>query len=295
MFAVINPISANQDLDPQTPVPFGKYKGRPVIEMMADTNYVDWLMTQDWFAGKYQVVFNIITGYNGNAAETPEHNSLQVKFLEPEVWTTILKTPAIHANLEGRFEDRLGGDCYWAGYSLKEAKEKLDRCHSYTSDEDRQAAIDKVAEVELKLAESEKVREELTGKFGDQQMTIVLEKVEFENSGCDVLGTVGVRVVTSHFTWGVNLTIAVEIKPGVSDDYPAILRQMLAMNLRLDNSFTKDRFGYRHYQVERRDFTVLYTQRVSAKGATPDQIRRIFESSGFTLVIDPPTEGGACD
>ena len=30
-------------------VPFGKYKGQPVIKLLEDKSYTDWLKKQDWF------------------------------------------------------------------------------------------------------------------------------------------------------------------------------------------------------------------------------------------------------
>ena len=43
-------------------VPFGKYKGQPVSVMQNDTQYCDWLATQDWFRERYANVYNQV-GY----------------------------------------------------------------------------------------------------------------------------------------------------------------------------------------------------------------------------------------
>jgi hypothetical protein len=61
-------------------VPFGKYKGQPIERMLADQSYLQWLMAQDWFREKplYQVIIN----YGAEPQETPEHNALQVMFLD---------------------------------------------------------------------------------------------------------------------------------------------------------------------------------------------------------------------
>ena len=34
-------------------VPFGKYKGRPVEDLWADTEYLAWLEAQPWFRERY--------------------------------------------------------------------------------------------------------------------------------------------------------------------------------------------------------------------------------------------------
>ena len=66
-------------------VPFGKYKGQPITELLSDVKYVEWCKKQEWFQ-KYPVVYNIcvnqtITQSSQNS-KTPEHNKLQNMFLE---------------------------------------------------------------------------------------------------------------------------------------------------------------------------------------------------------------------
>lgn len=63
-------------------VPFGKYKGQPIEVMTADQQYVEWLKQQPWFKDKYTNVYNTIINYAQEPAETPEHNALQIKFLD---------------------------------------------------------------------------------------------------------------------------------------------------------------------------------------------------------------------
>ena len=66
-------------------VPFGKYKGQPVSVMQNDTQYCDWLATQDWFRERYANVYNqVIINNFTEPTETPEHNRLQMLFLDNE-------------------------------------------------------------------------------------------------------------------------------------------------------------------------------------------------------------------
>jgi len=66
-------------------VPFGKYKGKPVTELIADTGYLGWLKKQDGIEKKYPKIYNIVVnqiiGTNNINSKTPEHNELQNKFL----------------------------------------------------------------------------------------------------------------------------------------------------------------------------------------------------------------------
>lgn len=65
-------------------VPFGKYKNKPVTDLLNDKKYLDWCKNQDWFS-KFPVIYNICVNQtiqsNNLDAPTPEHNKLQNLFL----------------------------------------------------------------------------------------------------------------------------------------------------------------------------------------------------------------------
>jgi hypothetical protein len=67
-------------------VPFGKYRGQPVESMLADQNYLQWVMAQPGLVamiqGRYPALFNIINIGAPRVEDTPEHNQLQAKFLQ---------------------------------------------------------------------------------------------------------------------------------------------------------------------------------------------------------------------
>lgn len=65
-------------------VPFGKYKDKSVLELLADEKYVEWLKQQSWFSNQKQI-YNIVvhqTIHTTNNSKTPEHNKLQNLFLD---------------------------------------------------------------------------------------------------------------------------------------------------------------------------------------------------------------------
>ena len=65
-------------------VPFGKYKDKSVLELLADKKYVEWLKQQSWFSNQKQI-YNIVvhqTIPTTNNSKTPEHNKLQNLFLD---------------------------------------------------------------------------------------------------------------------------------------------------------------------------------------------------------------------
>lgn len=92
-------------------VPFGKYRGKPVEDMMADQNYCEWLMGQPGIREKYPTIINIIV--NGGAAPdmpTPEHNRMQERFNDPELclaaYRVIMGEEAFKAAIELETEYR---------------------------------------------------------------------------------------------------------------------------------------------------------------------------------------------
>jgi len=69
-------------------VPFGKYKDKSVLELLADKQTLEWYKKQPWFQEKYPVIYNIVVNQqippNNQNSKTPEHNKLQNLFLDPE-------------------------------------------------------------------------------------------------------------------------------------------------------------------------------------------------------------------
>lgn len=66
-------------------VTFGKYKDKPITELLADDKYVEWLKQQSWFTNQktiYNIVVNQQINHPNLNSKTPEHNSLQNKFLD---------------------------------------------------------------------------------------------------------------------------------------------------------------------------------------------------------------------
>jgi len=64
-------------------VEFGKYKGKPVTDLLNDTKYIEWCKKRAWFK-KYPIIYNICVNQvinTNNDFKTPEHNILQKLFI----------------------------------------------------------------------------------------------------------------------------------------------------------------------------------------------------------------------
>ena len=66
-------------------VAFGKYKGRSVDELVADTSYTEWLQAQDWFRLRHVDLYQVIINRGAEPQDTPEHNALQARFLDDDL------------------------------------------------------------------------------------------------------------------------------------------------------------------------------------------------------------------
>lgn len=65
-------------------VPFGKYRGQPVEQLAADSEYCQWLLTQSWFPERYRALHVLILNNGVLPDDTPEHNAMQLRFLSDD-------------------------------------------------------------------------------------------------------------------------------------------------------------------------------------------------------------------
>jgi hypothetical protein len=79
-------------------VPFGKYKGQPAETLLADKDYTDWLVAQPWFAERFRDIYAVVINYGFEPAETPEHNTMQVKFLNSTYCSGLLECLVKNSN-----------------------------------------------------------------------------------------------------------------------------------------------------------------------------------------------------
>lgn len=79
-------------------IPFGKHKGKTVEEVQtSDPSYINWLTAQDWFREKFVVLHQTII-HSAEPEETPEHNALQVMFLDDEFCFKFIRAAGLSAS-----------------------------------------------------------------------------------------------------------------------------------------------------------------------------------------------------
>jgi len=73
-------------------IPFGKHKGRLIDEVLVDDPiYVEWLTSQEWFRSRFTILYQVVINRGADSAETPEHNAMQVRFLDRDFCQQFLR------------------------------------------------------------------------------------------------------------------------------------------------------------------------------------------------------------
>jgi hypothetical protein len=249
-------------------IPFGKYKGQPVEVLSQDKQYLDWLMQQDWFTTRYASIKTLIINNFREPSETPEHNKIQAMFTDDDFCRSFIEHLIFIKAIVGK------PTLYREYYSDDELKKVYAK-----SQEDFRAKVNEwkstvgynsvnwMQQIQLdRLPEKpnyEKPSEYKTIKVDADNLFIEIGCM-FEQKGVDVTleydyylkGTGGMRHVAER------RPLTIEIKPQLSDDYPAILRQMMT-----NNAF------------------ILFTTSYTGQGATLEQVRKIFSTSEKTIIL----------
>jgi hypothetical protein len=301
-------------------VPFGKYRGQPIEVLRSDPGYVQWLLGQDWVRDRFAAIHTLIVNNFGAPAETPEHNALQAKFLDDGFCINVLAAlewePAINyvpwaqqaQNKIGAAEQQLAklretlaeaedfeepaedDDCGWLTPTLEEAFPEFAQGYDpqgHTSAdtlEDVQANI--ASAIDDCLSDIDHLAEELSESRGWLGH-------EFEVRGWDVhlwaqrdpddeiYDWTPDRTRRIIAAWAAGIEVWAELKPALGDDYPAILRQMKANDVKPISELLR-RAGVTASPLDGEK--VLIFDRFTASGASLDQVKAIFAASGFTVL-----------
>lgn len=203
-------------------IPFGKYKDQPIEILIKDPEYRQWLLAQNWFTQKFPDLKLIIINNFKESNETPEHNKLQGEFLDDKFCVAFLKT--VRPTL---FENpaRIPDRNWWFKYA-----EKIKSL--------------RISERSLEIHGFDVL---LNFKIQFEQTMDLLDDGEFSYLGSDEYETIPLRI---------------EIKPTVSDDYPAVLRQM-----KLSGA------------------NILYLEEYTGVGVTTEVFVKYFANEGIRVVF----------
>jgi uncharacterized protein (DUF3820 family) len=249
-------------------VPFGKYKGRLVEELLVDDpDYVEWLSSQDWFRAKFVSLHQVIINRGAEPEETPDHNALQVLFLDDGFCLKFMRVFDPRFRADNVAEDLAQLDRKIAAEIKleQERREEVElRNEEHKNPPDGKwslSAWERKCAAEKKLQESTDRIKSLKYDLAWTGHRFQFDR-RFEVKGVDV-------ILEVKKPYWVHLMI--EIKPVVSDNYPAVLRQMRG---------TWDR-DYRQ---------VLFLERYTGIGATREQFIQTFKSAGIRVIFRDEVE-----
>ena len=237
-------------------IPFGKYKGQPVEALAGDKQYCDWLASQPWFRERFQHLHTVIVNNFQQPSDTPEHNALQVLFLDDDYCRAFVA--AVLPTLEAEVREE------YHRYREEQRRGILDRIEA--AEGGRREAIANQAKYAGwdYAAHYAGVLEDLRARLSahdafPERVALDIQPV-FERRGIDV--SLHVEIRTEQGETLKRREVAIEIKPTVGDDYPAVLRQM-----------------------NQSESHCLFLETYTGVGATETQFRRIFAASGKLVVF----------
>lgn len=276
-------------------VPFGKYRDRPVTDLLADHDYVTWLTAQPWFAERYVNIYNIITGAGGEPQDTPEHNALQARFLDHDEalllasrwladtetlrrdWerdaagltvpqrANIILANEIHSQVTRLIFEKNGWDVVIHAQVTLEVTETRTGCHCHC-DPDRCArsmpTAFTLAEWGARLAEPEEQWSKCYTNWSPSR------RDEHCVADCPASWSSQRYKDATHHLWDQE-TLYVELKPSLGDDYPTVLRDVI-----------RRRDRDRHWSGR----AVVLVDGARFTGVTLEQVRKIFRSQQVALL-----------
>ncbi len=129
-------------------VPFGKYQGQPISVMQNDTQYCEWLSTQDWFRERYANVYNqVIVNNFTEPTETPEHNRLQMLFLDNEFVKRLERF--VFPDVFGAFKEEISRYIQIYDKDIEETSQKIKQLENekseilkFTNENERKIALE---------------------------------------------------------------------------------------------------------------------------------------------------------
>lgn len=257
---LIRAMNRSTEIEKLPLVSFGKYKNRPVAEMMADQKYIQWCLSQPWFHEK--PIYNIVMNINPNKdTPTPEHNRLQNCFLDDE----FIKKFHYYFHPKS-FAGRKDFD------NLKNDEERLGYVKQKVTHVESEKINKYIISGQKIIAECGPSFDTWTTELIDLKYDLKISK-EFETvNGWDVwLGIEGDFVFSKSYKEYI-----IEIKPTVGDDYPCILRKMKTS---LHKLYSQPKTFRTKVGIP-----VLLIGQFESKYTTYDQLKEIFSLAGIKVV-----------
>jgi hypothetical protein len=260
-----------------TPValPFGKYKDKPVeIIRQNDPAYLDWLIGQAWFKEKFPSHYTVIINYGAASDSTPAHNAMQALFLEDHACYQVLAAirPLLFSSLECCTIERSTQIARAKEYEWK----VIDgvRAHLLAGAKRQWQAHDEPTE-RVAVATPTKLVGSKVQRFPELQGWDWILRISLKCSSCGEspwqLRAEKDPKWDGYLADVRELTLGVELKPTLGDDYPTVIRQ-------IQQHGSTNSYSYVHHRV-------AIVGRYTGEGASFPQVRKIFAAANILLVL----------
>lgn len=260
-------------------LPFGKHKGTTVAELLAkDPAYAEWVVNQGWVAERFAELHAAILSRGAVSDDSPEHNAIQVRFLDETFRLAFLLSCRAKAIAKWR-----AGVIEEATWEVREGianiHKLIERAQfqllNVPSEMNYILAPSGMRHLKVPLTEAEVSERQAAYQAKIQALDIDLARqnaarVEIECRKINIKSTVSfeVRGIDVLIEWGSigccssNRKASVEIKPTMGDDFPSVMRQM-----------------------ERLGAGSLVLEEYTGRAVSEPQLRQMFEANGRSLVF----------
>lgn len=270
-------------------IPFGKYKGQQIEVLSGDPQYRDWLMQQEWFRTRFSNLRTIIVNNFGTPAETPEHNELQALFTNDD-WVRrflIRYVDGQHKTIQKKiqdwndrsYQDWVNRISSIANSLTVEIKNNEARLSSPSPWDDVPYMLNRKTKLESLLSDlNRELIEDYKNFILPNSFEIKITSINYECGGIDV-------VVHAHtIPSGVHWRLAVECKPSMSDDYPAVLRQITASMYAPPKTYHAGYVDTDLWRSELEHVLLLGNGGYTGIGATFEEVQKIFSASRIRII-----------
>jgi hypothetical protein len=262
-------------------IPFGKYKDQPVDVLKSDKQYLDWLMTQDWFKDRYPQLNTVIINNFKEPSDTPEHNALVANFLDDDFAYKLLSSYVDVAKLPSESEslNSLGSKFKLSSYYDTEIKNifkrdfilndiniTFDLKKNFESKNGNDIEFTFFKTFKFKLVFNMPVDDQyIIGRikydkeFNKSEYFIVFKRDEIGCNFDENNNIISMNWVNLSYT--NHIRINVECKPIIGDDFPSIMRQCRSQGT-----------------------NCLVTHAYKGAGATLEQVKKMFPDIKIFLV-----------
>jgi hypothetical protein len=285
-----------QSLIPTVTLPFKRFVGKPVTEMLADQGYIDWCNKQPHLKEKMSIIINQYITNNSQASATPAHNKLQNQFLDKTLqkkllWKTCPSIPKMFQQLDELYKlpeyRQLFGDFKM---EIEYSNWKFHVEWKYNWD---------IALFVTIVSDGMSIPYNLESQDIDIKKTLATKFNSIKNiSISDYGNSINIKV-------NVTRKILCELKPTLGDDYPDVLRKMrkqievteayfLSIDKSCDSQDRHKRTGSNY------GIYILIIGEFNSESATKEQLIEIFKTAKIQVIfmsdlLDVNLERTICD